>query len=203
MQSLFNNAHLAASIHFDTISMKGSLAEYSFPPLFFSAAISFAKAAASGLKKKKKKKKKLLMVTLHFTFYVEDYSNSMSHPQGVSFTQSTEGQAFLPRLSLIFPSLCQWRGISGGRIAAVGTTRWTHCWQSVRLWSFWLEEVGPDVVASDHKPDPIVTAEGERIERTNLNMVANEQNGIYTTPSMLCKDPWCTAPNTGVRHSVL
>lgn len=55
------------------------------------------------------------MVTLHFSFYVEDYSNSMSHLQGVSFTQSTEGQAFLPRLSLIFHSLCQWRGISGGR----------------------------------------------------------------------------------------
>lgn len=97
--------------------MKRSLAEYSFLCLFFSVAVLFAERWCPAFQRKEKRQ---LTVTLHFSFYVEDYSNSMIHLQGVFFlSQSTEGRAFLPRFSVIFHYLRQSCGISVSRIALV------------------------------------------------------------------------------------
>lgn len=114
MLSLFKNAHLPASTHFDTISAKGSSAEhFLFLPLLVSQLLfHLQKQRRSAFISEKKK----AMVALHFSFYVKDYSNSVSF---FFFSQSTEGRVFLPRRPLIFHSLCRSRGAAVGRIAAV------------------------------------------------------------------------------------
>lgn len=206
MQSLFNNAHLPASIHFDTISIKRSLAE-SFL-LFFSAAISFTDRRRPAFEREKKKK--LFTVTLHFSFYVEDYSNSMIHLQGVFFSFSRlKDKSFclvFPWFFTLFVSRLVFQSAGSQRLEQQGGLAAGNQWD----FDPWLLPLALLVAVCDHKlgrpslelePDPIVTAEGERFERANLDVIRMKtiQRPLHCvkTHNALRQTQWSD------RHSVL